>query len=80
MITDEECNGVDDDCDGKTDETFRLGAPCRTGIGACTSEGQTVCDSDGGVVCDAAEMPPVEELCNSVDDDCDGQTDETFLI
>jgi len=40
--------------------------------GAC--EGQRWCAADGLVPCDADS--PLEELCNNVDDDCDGAVDE----
>ena len=36
--------------------------------------GQRICGPDGLQVCDAAV--PAEEVCNGIDDDCDGNTDE----
>ncbi|MEE2787111.1 MAG: MopE-related protein [Myxococcota bacterium] len=75
---DERCNGFDDDCDGHTDEIFRLGVECQSGIGACATDGQTICGPDGTVICDAMPTTPVDELCNAIDDDCDGQVDEVF--
>ena len=75
----ETCNGIDDDCDGDTDEDFDLGAICREGEGACERPGRMVCAADGsGVECDAEPGPAGVELCNGVDDDCDGETDEGF--
>jgi hypothetical protein len=79
---DEECNGVDDDCDGSTDEDFVVGDDCSEGTGACRVQGATVCSPDGlAAVCDATPLPAQgrTELCgNDVDDDCDGATDEGF--
>jgi hypothetical protein len=64
----ESCNGLDDDCDGTTDEG--CGDPCTTD--ADCDPGQ-VCNDDG--FCEAG-CTPVTEVCNNRDDDCDGQTDE----
>src|SRR5574341_1051116 len=70
----EACNGLDDDCDGQTDEDFGLGAPC--GLGTCASA--LACTSDGtGTWCTGGQTPRTE-LCDGLDDDCDGQTDEDF--
>ncbi len=76
------CNGADDDCDGETDEGFtRLGSPCATGVGACAVEDVWVCSADGRFeVCGGEATEPTDELCNAVDDDCDGETDEGFAL
>jgi cysteine-rich repeat protein len=72
----ETCNGVDDDCDGATDETFE----CRAGsTGACTAS----CGSPGTRTCDATcgwgTCTPPAEICNGIDDDCDLATDEGWI-
>ncbi len=73
----ERCNGADDDCDGETDEGFDLGAPCEVGVGACRRPGVSVCATGGaGTACLGRAAPPVPEVCNGADDDCDGETDE----
>ena len=77
----ETCNDKDDDCDGFVDETFvGKGTPCTVGQGECLNTGQFVCSPNGaGIVCGVLPKQPQNELCNGKDDDCDGQTDETFV-
>ncbi|MCC6623099.1 MAG: hypothetical protein IT385_17710 [Deltaproteobacteria bacterium] len=77
------CNGLDDDCDGDTDEDLSplggepLGGPCE-GRGACAGPGVVVCAADGvGVRC-SANVTDALEVCNGEDDDCDGETDEAL--
>ncbi len=79
------CNGLDDNCDGSTDEGVTwdgaaLGAPC-VGIGVCGA-GVVVCGKAGKATCstmpDAPGVDEPQELCNGLDDDCDGATDEGF--
>ncbi|MBW2459368.1 MAG: hypothetical protein JRI68_33050 [Deltaproteobacteria bacterium] len=71
----ETCNGLDDDCDGSTDENNPGGG------GACSTGNQGICDAgtqqcqNGGLQCvQTATSGP--ETCNGLDDDCDGATDE----
>ncbi|MFO8072772.1 MAG: MopE-related protein [Polyangia bacterium] len=77
----ETCNGLDDDCDGFTDETFpELGQSCgQSDLGVCEL-GAYACDL-GGLTCEGAVYGTANEfnppqLCNGLDDDCDGFTDE----
>ncbi len=76
------CNGLDDDCDGETDEDLALadgtpiGLPCY-GAGACGGElGTVVCAADQSDVVCSAQAGAHAEACNAIDDDCDGATDE----
>lgn len=75
----EQCDGADNNCDGRTDEAFPgEGEACLTGqLGAC-SAGTRVC-TEGAVTCRQTAMPSAE-LCNGRDDDCDGSTDESFDV
>ena len=77
---DELCDNLDNDCDGTTDEDFDgLIEPCVSGEGACLRPGVTTCSDDGAeVVCNALAGDPVPEVCNGIDDNCDGRIDETF--
>jgi len=71
------CDGLDNDCDGSVDEDFEIGSPCIVGVGACQSNGTLVCFVGGaGVVCNAVAGQPSGEVCDGVDNDCDGQVDE----
>jgi hypothetical protein len=75
------CNGVDDNCDAVKDEGFGLGDSCADGLGVCKVTGTfNKCAEDGlSAVCSAQEDPSQQldtEVCNGLDDTCDGVTDE----
>lgn len=77
----ETCNGLDDDCDGVNDFNI-LGttlAPndvikeCSTACG----EGAQICLQGEWSICSAKE--PSKEICNYIDDDCDGAIDNVDI-
>ncbi|HKQ96340.1 MAG TPA: MopE-related protein [Candidatus Polarisedimenticolia bacterium] len=70
--TAEACNGLDDDCDGATDEDF---GTVTCGVGACAA---SVNSCVGGLPQTCVPGTPGLETCNGADDDCDGATDEGF--
>jgi len=76
----ERCNGVDDDCNGEVDDGFGLGEACRTGIGACAVEGVRACDDVGEVACRAPAVEPGVEVCDGVDNNCDGEIDDGLRL
>jgi len=92
-LADELCNGVDDDCDGDVDEDDAADALIwyedwdGDGFGDPTST-EEACAAPIGYVADAADCddgdpdihPGADELCNGVDDDCDGDVDEDDAI
>lgn len=72
------CNGLDDDCDGVVDNGVAVGESCEVevpGVGTCT--GVTLCRGPLGMVCTASTPSP--EVCNYVDDDCNGLVDDGFV-
>jgi Putative metal-binding motif len=69
----ETCNNLDDDCDGAVDEGTG-GSPCMTGLLGVCAPGTNQCQS-GSLVC-VQDNSGGPEVCNGLDDDCDGSTDQ----
>jgi hypothetical protein len=71
----EVCNGLDDDCDTRTDESVTRA--CGTDVGACVAGTETCAGGRFGAC--AGATSPIDEVCNGADDDCDGSTDEGLV-
>ncbi len=72
--TTERCNGFDDNCNMMIDDNpVDAGQPCGSSIGAC-DPGMFVC-MNGMLACTGG-IGPTGEICNGIDDDCDGTVDE----
>jgi len=70
------CNQKDDDCDGQTDEDFpQKGEPCDGDDKDFCMEGVYVCNVDGTALYCTDTTGDDTEICNNIDDDCDGVTD-----
>jgi hypothetical protein len=89
---DDDCNGVDDNCDGDIDElstSWNTWYPDGDGDGyGLDSLAIGTCDTPDGHVLiggdcldtDDTRHPAAEELCNGVDDNCTGGVDEALLL
>ena len=77
--TAEVCDALDNDCDGSVDEDFEaLGNACTIGVGQCVAQGEFTCADDGSITCTGSPLPATLELCDGLDNDCDGALDEDF--
>lgn len=89
----EVCNGMDDDCDGETDEEGATGEASwhadvdGDGFGD-PNDGLASCVAPEGYLADATDCddgdeevnPTALELCDGVDNDCNGEVDEDSAL
>jgi hypothetical protein len=68
----------DNNCDGSI-TPYNIGDACFDGQGSCLDIGQLVCNgANNDTVCNAQAQMPQPEVCNGLDDDCDGIFDNNL--
>ena len=84
----EVCDGLDNNCDGSTDNGLTPPQQaCTVGVGACQRTGVQYKTCNGASGWSAAYGPcsvvagsPSLEICNGIDDNCDGTVDDNWQV
>jgi hypothetical protein len=70
------CDGKDNTCNGKIDDNIPE-KPCQTGQPGICADGTERC-VDGRLICQP-NISPQPEICDGLDNDCNGLIDDVFL-
>ena len=71
---DSNCNGVDENCDGVADDGY-VNTATSCGVGECAAAGELTC-VEGSEVDTCTAGDPTDEICNGLDDNCNGFVDD----
>ncbi|MCA9537683.1 MAG: hypothetical protein KC620_02270 [Myxococcales bacterium] len=75
VLSEEVCDGTDNDCDGVADEAKP--GMCEEGRGICRQQGTEFVCQHGRYVCNVdLASPDTPVPCDGIDQDCDGDSDE----
>jgi hypothetical protein len=80
----EQCNGIDDDCDGSVDDSYLMSRSFSNPDNECVINTLGVCKYTNQICIEGKWecVPPDtfgEEVCDNRDNDCDGEIDEDTL-
>jgi len=77
------CDGLDNDCDGIADDHLAAATITCLSKGVCAGTQPTCTGASGWVCTYPSTYEPIEDTkfgCDALDNDCNGKTDEPFLI
>jgi len=81
----EQCNGQDDDCNGKIDDNLTP-EPCGNQTGSCKGAVKRCGGAKGWITCEDGDYRKIfkeyeaqETLCDGLDNNCDGQADNSLV-
>jgi len=72
------CDGIDNDCNDVLDDVAGLGGVCMTGQPGICSPGTLACKPGMSELSCPPNEEPATEICDNLDNDCNGMVDESF--
>jgi hypothetical protein len=79
-VADDTCNGLDENCDGTSDDGY-VATATSCGVGECAGNaGLLTCVSGTPTdTCDPFEGAVADDTCNGLDENCDGTPDDEYV-